>query len=1535
MDPRCFCCLDLPRFLAAGRLGMEEPEKGGNCFFLDPNRLSTAILCFERDIAQVLDLGDYLWNVELERQVVEVYPSITIQSCTCSKGFASSLEILKGQSFCKGCGGVVSVHKAAALSRRMLSAMKPEFSRVIDPYLTWKTSSNGKRRAFRRARTFTQENRNKFLFNCLKDSEIIDEDSRKKWDMSVSESEKLGVSILGRRFGGAIESVPIKKRRFEFLPCQSPPQRSSSDHSLESCPDLFSDTTVKQDELGGVYCGQVGTCAELQSGLEDVDKQLSDSADFSGISILAAAAASESSIERGFADAKDSTVIQHPQSQKFEESHQSHEPEYEINKGKPQMESSVTVDVMCCECNETKSDECKMVSPFSLQKFSHMRGSMPSSDDRLLWDLNKVMDVWECQPDDFSTPERHPAAILNKDGSHACISGMSEPGRNITSIGVGGFVRVNAEDQDFSSSFIMSDVVERKYNNPTNDEKNVGFSQNLACGSLRGEFLYKAAKDKVETGAEKTKSAQSGQERFLVTGDPSDSSAGNAELVRDLSLKAINVFNEGKAETSSMSLNIHMKTRNTSHQVITENASICRATDAGYLLAEDENITDSVHDKGLLAKAINVYDHSVDGQHVDDGRASGNAKLISHIEPRQSSCNDVAVDGIASCSPASDFDQDAQERILHSSNSKNSHVLIDGSNSKNLTCRSCLSDETANTDSLENAYANAHLSKSLSFDSQLTSDLEQLLSISTCNSKYEKNSEDMRIGESKCCLISDESLNSKKAAAFVCKHTNIDSAVEGCSDAPQVDVALSSQEVYRTSVGGCVSSENHVSLDEHLDSEYRSDASPNGTCNASGMEKVDFLRDDDSQYEDGELRESVLNSWMEDGVEDVETEHVDYGSDTKETDWFETDHDFQSGLDFTAEGMECKNEENEYVAEDHSQLKTFHKCINSQDVLNVGYGNIDVGLGLLKLAKETVDANDANKAPSKFENRLLPPVAPDNSGFSGKLAQPARTRMKPSGWDKLPGSKDTALNSGWNHDHASLDPYPSSQNAGGYARPILHRDLSARLERLKSSETSRTKDVSYARASGKTDQNLNAERNSETYRSIGRSRPYFLSHVRDIDDHQGEPMCSPDNVGNHYNASGFYSSSSFSHPGSRNAAAAAVAKVESNGFIVAPDGTIVKAGSSGPTPHACRHSQNSSAHVTHSSGRGPPLERDGSFSLSAGLCNQREASEDRYYNVGPVRATRYGSGMVSIGYRSFHGSVSEDRVDLPPQQNPFSRSERSFSPQRRRLSCDQKLSPSRSRTRSPHTWATPHGRNDGRMSAVPNARRQSRSPRNFSSDISLERHRSPHQPSIPGEDLASYGPMSRSHTSPSHTARWIGGKRNMPDHLLERQHRRPIGRSAAGLSRSQRLDEIDTHGRLKQKKFNGSMHSGRFQDFVGYGRGRKRDDQDDARTGGSNTYKMLHPEKHHGNNGSMKRFPYDDEYYRSHNRQPKSSALQWRESPRIFERNIDYQHVHSPQRMNEGRSHFRYDRDGKPDSDMKSFGVRGNNDDISLQRRSS
>ncbi|KAK8962786.1 hypothetical protein KSP40_PGU002912 [Platanthera guangdongensis] len=108
--------------------------------------------------------------------------------------------------------------------------------------------------------------------------------------------------------------------------------------------------------------------------------------------------------------------------------------------------------------------------------------------------------------------------------------------------------------------------------------------------------------------------------------------------------------------------------------------------------------------------------------------------------------------------------------------------------------------------------------------------------------------------------------------------------------------------------------------------------------------------------------------------------------------------------------------------------------------------------------------------------------------------------------------------------------------------------------------------------------------------------------------------------------------------------------------------------------------------------------------MLAEVSNSWNVSPGKYFNAGRGRDSRYGSRLFSQGHANrYHSPIS--------LQHSSSRRQHSFSPHRRppHLARKHTRSPSRSRTRSPHTRTSPRGRIDRRISAIHNVKRQSRS----------------------------------------------------------------------------------------------------------------------------------------------------------------------------------------------------------------------------------
>ncbi|XP_010521365.1 PREDICTED: serine/arginine repetitive matrix protein 2-like [Tarenaya hassleriana] len=102
----------------------------------------------------------------------------------------------------------------------MTSTDDVELTSTINSGLPWKMVAKG-------SRSSTRRNKKPVARVAALDVQAVDRSAAGEGAEGVSESEKLGVAVLGQHFAEKVEHVPIKKRRF-ILPLPSSPSISSS-----------------------------------------------------------------------------------------------------------------------------------------------------------------------------------------------------------------------------------------------------------------------------------------------------------------------------------------------------------------------------------------------------------------------------------------------------------------------------------------------------------------------------------------------------------------------------------------------------------------------------------------------------------------------------------------------------------------------------------------------------------------------------------------------------------------------------------------------------------------------------------------------------------------------------------------------------------------------------------------------------------------------------------------------------------------------------------------------------------------------------------------------------------------------------------------------------------------------------------------------------------------------------------------------------------------------------------------------------------
>ncbi|KAK8926257.1 hypothetical protein KSP39_PZI018776 [Platanthera zijinensis] len=206
--------------------------------------------------------------------------------------------------------------------------------------------------------------------------------------------------------------------------------------------------------------------------------------------------------------------------------------------------------------------------------------------------------------------------------------------------------------------------------------------------------------------------------------------------------------------------------------------------------------------------------------------------LSPHVEKHQCLPIDVAGNVNATGSPAEQLDQNSRGMIIGGDGKKIIQVLFDESSSKSMTAEGC--------------QFNASQLTSLLFNSLETSN-EPL------PSKSDDTCANVKVDDSNSYSLSGENSSLCNAAS---PQTNSPKLINSVSEEIMVDTkAIPSLLI---SHGECripgnvhVDNSEKNSFELHLDYEEHSSDSTIDIDHGTGLEKVDLLGDDDSQYEDG------------------------------------------------------------------------------------------------------------------------------------------------------------------------------------------------------------------------------------------------------------------------------------------------------------------------------------------------------------------------------------------------------------------------------------------------------------------------------------------------------------------------------------------------------------------------------------------------------------------------------------------------------------------------------------------------------------
>ncbi|OEL13829.1 hypothetical protein BAE44_0025153, partial [Dichanthelium oligosanthes] len=1380
-----------------------------------------------------------------------------IKSCTCSGGSSSSsIRNLKNTDIsmtCKGCTGESITDRGGPSCSSKLNGMGLELPRPIDPAVTWKTVR--RQRAARRARTFFGEDGRKdvfgsfYLFGTATNQEMAQEDA------PVSESEKLGVSILGRRFSDSMENVPIKKRRFHMDCSPSPPPTPLLVDPYEKILGSSS-RGIRSYEKHRKVKMLASECMEESRGPFDAD-------DFSGISILADAAC-ESAMDGDILNGACSKLAHPLQERKLENTRGSTELSLQ---------------------NDMKEDNL------------NIPGASHRIYDRPLGSSNSAPDMKHL----FVLPTN----------SEDLVESASAPKANCSS-----YSALNSANKTEIASDAKSSSVAMA-NSSGNPEKTIGCSQdadaqtnhtnatrdsrlhwdlNVAmeawdtnCGGDEDPTVA-TVRDPNDAGNDMNKT-QASHDHFDSTdaGAVANCSVDKIPMSHVSKDVCFNTKDEGDspADTSSHPL-LHQSSQNL-QLLESESVGNDALEETMYLPDQQKNVFASVMEShiGSNREPALIMEHfpspnmeKIDGSYpppVDCEGLSHMSSVDGHV-----GCNSLQTSELGSTvKPLASRLVSEESTNLPTVTPSHKKVTDFGwSNNKLEEASEQSISEFKNQELLDVDSGTSKMDQSVSKSSGHGTDLFYV-NKSTADAENLTHPED-NPGSSDCGMAhvheedGADAMNNSKDCLITCANSSSAETYYISGVAPQVPLA--SSECHKpgaTDADSIVDSRenDHGKVASNIYSEncYETDTS-HISENLAGVGKVD-VEEDDSQYEDGELRESGDRYWVGDGYEDV-----------KPANWHYQESDYKNGA-----------------------------AIPDLAPLPVDSGSKNVGIPVASYTETQSRKEDVPISPISSKRSWLTncldggPVADGRAqsihsrgdtqmyginpgrvlvGSAAMVSQSERCndglgddllsiKMKNTGWDMLPEDQKHSQRDPRDGADSSNRCVLSSLDAAGDDESLRTKGLSNKdvqqVERQKSFDRPQRNEVS--RSDDGYGSGSKAERSIDSHRSHGiydASRHIQTGNRGQWMENSKHPRSARRKSPEYYN---------YGTSGPRNAAEAAVAKMESNGFVVAPDGTLVRAIDAASAGQMARRMRNtSSSSYRPLSGRGSPVDRDGACRMSRGPLHAREASPERHFGVNSNRSGRYGPEMEKD--HTTDGNLSSVRCSLPSRQRSIPTGRASLN-----LSRAHSRSPSGSRSRSPHDWAAPRNRRKIMTNGGSALRRNSRSPPNHMAKVRMGRMASPKRQ--PGYDDRSmrYSPPSRNHTYSQHASTWVDGRNgstvDLSDHNKRYSRRSPPPRIT---SRNDRFDVMDSQGRSRSGEFYRSTQ-GRLP--YGYDRANKHDENGGDQREYADRYGS-HSVKPYDRDGAVKQLRNNTgDKFRTRISAPRSPEPQRRVSPRRFDRSFE------------------------------------------------
>ncbi|XP_027363940.1 uncharacterized protein LOC113871209 [Abrus precatorius] len=617
----------------------------------------------------------------------------------------------------------------------------------------------------------------------------------------------------------------------------------------------------------------------------------------------------------------------------------------------------------------------------------------------------------------------------------------------------------------------------------------------------------------------------------------------------------------------------------------------------------------------------------------------------------------------------------------------------------------------------------------------------------------------------------------------------------------------------------CVSDEEKITLspdmleDDSYDSDYDSDENRAVTI---AVDTERYIEDDD--YEDGEVREPLDPSTVEDTICEVrEVEHPDpstYENKLMEKGEVTGDCPTSSHVENenkTTVQSEASSEDGLDIEMHEKASKVIDKSVCVQESMDDEKSTIpaDGKKPVNVLQKKALDLSER-----KHVSEAVDTESPSNQATNGSHGVDVKCVDEVVKTTDIVKQTDLVLPKmevSANADDANKDvgsgnqgriidlSRAASSSSPSKTRPISGRSLSSRAGRDVLSETldgdklHRGRDEVYIDGPHKFSRERHQDmspRNSRLNFVRGRGR---LSSR--LDSLRSEWESDREFSGEFYNGP-----SQFRGPRPKYASTIADTELEYNNV----DGSYVGNGRLGRKP------LNDGSYIPPR--RRSPGGRDG---IQMGHRNPR--------NISPNRCMGDGSDLVGVRHsEKFMRGFPEDNLDsmfTRPQSfegldGRFTRGSRNFSSmQRRGLPRIRSKSPIRSRSRSPGPWSSPRRRSPRR-----------RSPEGFGGHPEIthrrsplyrvDRMRSPDRPVFPTERVV------RRHGSPSFMSRPSNDIRDIDS--AARDHGHP--RSGRILIRNRRFDVVDPRDRAENDDdyFGGPMHSGRLLELNGEGNGEER-----------------------------------------------------------------------------------------------------------------